>query len=76
MSIVADCKVKGLSNPFKDSVFMATVTLGESTRAAVAAAEAWLAKQEPEMAATATAGAETTTEKENLKQSDNSVEEA
>ena len=37
MSIVADCKVKGLSNPFKDSVFMATATLGESTKAATAA---------------------------------------
>ena len=29
----------------EDAIFMATATLGESTRAAVAAAEVWLAEQ-------------------------------
>jgi SulP family sulfate permease len=54
----------------EDALFMATATLGESTRAAVAAAEAWLAEQEPDEVA-----AETTAEKANHIQSENSERE-
>jgi SulP family sulfate permease len=38
----------------EDAIFMATPTVGESTKAAVAAAEAWLAEQKSDEAAAAT----------------------
>ena len=53
----------------EDAIFMATATLGESTRAAVAAAEAWLAEQ-------GSAEAEAAGEEENHNQSNNSLKEA
>jgi SulP family sulfate permease len=50
----------------EDSIFMATATLGESTRAAVAAAEVWLAEQ---------AHAEVVWPEEKHNQSNNSVKD-
>jgi hypothetical protein len=52
----------------EDAIFMATKIVGESTRAAVAAAEAWLAEQEPSEAAVEAAAVG-----ENHNQSDNNV---
>jgi SulP family sulfate permease len=60
----------------EDAIFMATATLGESTRAAVAAAETWLAEQGPVEAAPEARGVETNSEEENQHPSNNSVKEA
>jgi SulP family sulfate permease len=54
----------------EDAIFIATATLGASTRAALARAEAWLAEQEP---STKAIGADP--ESDHQKQSNNSVEE-
>ena len=55
----------------EDALFMATATLGESTKAAVARAEAWLSEQEPFARAT-----EATSMEENLNQPDDSEKES
>jgi hypothetical protein len=60
----------------EDAIFMATATLGESTKAAVAAAEAWLAEQESDDAPAELAGAGTTPEADIPDPSDNNREEA